>query len=485
MPILLDRRGPLFQQVYRALRDAIVAGTFAPATRLPPTREVAAELGVARSTVLLAYEQLAAEGYVCGRQGSGTYVQGGPRAPSAPPRSGRRAAPRLSRLGGALTAGRRLPIESSYVAGRRSLRWDFRYGMPSLEEFPLETWQRCLGRTVRRAPRRAYDYGAPQGSPALRGALAAHLGQVRGVPCTAEQIVIVSGSQQGLDLVARVLIDPGDRVVIEEPGYEGARHAFLAAGARLAPTPVDAEGMNPGSLPDARLAFVTPSHQYPLGGVLSWTRRAALLAWAARCRAWIVEDDYDGEYRLDGPPIPPLKTLDADERVLYLGTFSKVMFPALRIGYLVCPPALVDVVTRMRLVADGGSPQLEQDALADFIDRGAFARHVRRSRVRTADRRRVLIEALAEHLGDRVVVCGANSGLHIVVWVRGAPARSAGGIARRAAEAGVGIYPVTPYYLTPPREAGFILGYGAMRTGDIRDGIARLATVLTQSLRTR
>jgi GntR family transcriptional regulator/MocR family aminotransferase len=212
--------------------------------------------------------------------------------------------------------------------------------------------------------------------------------------------------------------------------------------------------------------------------VLSWTRRASLLAWAGRHAAWVVEDDYDGEYRFDGRPVPPLKALDADDRVLYLGTFSKVMFPALRIGYLVLPRTLVEPFRRAKLLADGGSPRLEQEALAEFITRGAFERHVRRSRQRNGERRAVLLEALHERLGDRVTVAGANAGLHVVAWVRGVPGRAAGGLARRAAEAGVGIYPITPYYLTPPAQAGFILGYSGLAAADIRAGIARLARVL-------
>jgi GntR family transcriptional regulator/MocR family aminotransferase len=246
----------------------------------------------------------------------------------------------------------------------------------------------------------------------------------------------------------------------------------------LAPVAVDDEGLDPDALPPARLALVTPSHQYPLGGVMSWTRRAALLAWASRTNAWVIEDDYDGEYRFDGRPVPPLKTLDADDRVLYLGTFSKVMFPALRIGYLVLSPALVEPFARAKLLADGGSPRLEQEALADFITSGAFEHHIRRSRMRNGERRAVLLQALRERLGDRVTVCGANAGLHVVVWVRGVATRGAGALARRAADAGVGIYPITPYYVTPPPQAGFILGYSGLRVQDIRAGIARLAQVL-------
>jgi len=473
----LDGDGPLFGQVYRALRDAIVEGDFPAGSRLPATRDLAGELRVARATVLLAYERLADEGYVAGRQGSGTYVQGTAPAPAVV-RPARAAGARLGRAGTSLVERRRMPLESAYVARRPPLRWDFRYGMPSLADFPLTAWRRCLGRAVRRG---AWDYGPPQGSPALRSALASYLARARGVRCTPEQIVIVTGSQQGVDLAARLLLDPGDRVIVEEPGYEGARNAFLARNARVRPVAVDDEGLDPAALGAARLALVTPSHQYPLGGVMSWTRRAALLAWAARTGAWVVEDDYDGEYRFDVRPTPPLKALDADERVLYLGTFSKVMFPALRIGYLVLPPALVDAFARAKVLADGGSPRLEQEALAEFVESGAFARHVRRSRARNGTRRAALLAALAAHLGTRVTVAGANAGLHVVIWLRGVPGRSTGAIARRAAAAGVGIYPITPYYVTPPAGAGFILGYSGLDVREIAGGIAALARVLARA----
>ena len=470
----LDGDGALFRQVYRALRSAIVEGDFAAGSRLPATRDLASELGVSRATVLLAYEQLGDEGYVAGRQGSGTYVQGAA-GPEPVARRAPASAPRLSAFGATLVERRRLPLESAYAAARSPLRWDFRYGMPSLDDFPMETWRRCLGRSARRG---AYDYGPPQGSTALRAALAGYLARARGVRCSPGQIVIVTGSQQGLDLASRLLLEPGDRAVVEEPGYEGARNAFLARGAVLAPVAVDDEGLDPATLRAARLVLVTPSHQYPLGGVMSWTRRAALLAWASRTGAWLIEDDYDGEYRFDVRPAPPLKALDADERVLYLGTFSKVMFPALRVGYLVLPPSLVDAFARAKVLADGGSPRLEQEALAEFIASGAFARHVRRSRTRNGERRAALLDALGKHFGDRVTVCGANAGLHVVVWLRGVAGRSTGTLARRAAGAGVGIYPITPYYLTPPAEAGFILGYSGLAVRDIAAGVARLAEVI-------
>jgi GntR family transcriptional regulator/MocR family aminotransferase len=296
--------------------------------------------------------------------------------------------------------------------------------------------------------------------------------------------VVVNGSQQAIDLAARVLLDAGDAVVIEEPGFEGARHAFRTAGARIVPGLVDTDGLDPAVLAGdggrARLLHVTPSHQYPLGGVMPYPRRVAVLEWAARAQAWVLEDDYDGEYRYAGRPVEALKSLDDGDRVLYVGTFSKVMFPALRIGYLVLPPALVEPFVRAKALVDGGSPVLEQDALADFIASGEFERHVRRSRVRSGARRATLLDALARELGDAVEIAGANAGLHVVAWLRDVALGDLRTVVRRAAAAGVGVYPVTPHYVTPPKRAGLLLGYASLPERDIRAGVAKLGEVLTR-----
>ena len=379
-------------------------------------------------------------------------------------------------------APRARPLFSSYVSERPRLPYDFRYGAPAMADLPLAAWQRCLGRRARRAPGRAYDYGHPQGSPALRAALAEYLARSRGVACSPEQMLIVNGSQQALDLSARVLLDPRDAVVIEEPCFEGARHAFELAGARLVLAPVDEEGLDPAILRregrHARLVYVTPSHQYPLGGVMPYPRRVALLAWAASADAWVIEDDYDSEYRYEGRPLETLKALDEGERVIYVGTFSKVMFPSLRVGYVVLPPALVEPFLRVKTLADGGSPSLEQDALADFLSEGHFERHLRRSRRHNGARRAALLEALRAQLGDAVEIAGANAGLHVVVWLRGRSSRGLSGLVREAAATGVGLYPVTPHYAEPPPRAGLLLGYAGLSERDIRAGVARLARLL-------
>ncbi|MBX3023519.1 PLP-dependent aminotransferase family protein [bacterium] len=479
----LDGEGPRFRQLYRALRAAIVDGTLAPGARLPATRALAGELGVSRTTVLLAFEHLAAEGYLAGRHGSGSYVQAAP-APrrTTLARGANQPAPRLSAYGAALAAAQRRPLFSGYSSERPALPYDFRYGAPSMVDFPLRAWQRCLGRRARRAAPRAYDYGHRQGSPALRAALAGYLRRARGIACEPDEMLIVNGSQQALDLAARVLLDRGDRAVVEEPGFEGARNALRAAGAELVFAPVDGEGFDPAVLARggraARLAYATPSHQYPLGGVMPYGRRVALLDWAARADAWVIEDDYDSEFRFAGRPLEALKALDEQRRVLYVATCSKVMFPALRIGYAVLPPALVEPFTRAKAIADGGSPVLEQDALADFIAGGDFERHLRRSRSRLGARRAVLLAALERELGDAVEVAGANAGMHLVVWLRDVPATRIGALARAAAEVGVGIYSVSPFYATPPARAGLLLGYAALDERDIRLGVERLARLI-------
>jgi GntR family transcriptional regulator / MocR family aminotransferase len=487
MWLTLDGNGPAFRQIYRAIRGRILNGELAASTRLPPTRSLAEELGVSRTTVLQAYEQLAAEGFILGRTGSGSYVSAAATAATRRRDAARtpRAAkqhPALSRFARRLEERRSRPLYSSYVSEQPPVAYDFRYGRPSIADFPVRAWQRCIGRRARAASVRAHDYGHPQGSPELRTALAGYLSRARGVSVDADHLLIVTGSQQGLDLAARVLLDPGDTAVVEEPGYEGARRAFEAAAATLAFVPVDADGLRSEELapvaPRARVAHVTPSHHYPLGGIMPYARRIALLAWARRAGAYVVEDDYDGEYRFGGRPLEALKALDQSDLVIYLGTFSKVMYPALRVGYLALPDPLVEPFVRAKLVADGGGPMLEQDALADFITSGEFERHIRRSRKRYAERRAVLLDALAKRLGDRVEVCGADAGLHVVVRLRDDRAPTAREIARRARAVGVGIYPLEAYYERPPRRPAFVIGYGGVKPADIRAGVAKLASVL-------
>jgi GntR family transcriptional regulator/MocR family aminotransferase len=487
MFVKLESGEPLGQQVYQTFRRAILAGEMAPATRLPSTRALALELGVSRNVVLLAYEQLLAEGYAEGRAGSGTYVAAAlPETPRVP-RPGRRArSVRVAGPGPLSRYGRRLaeipPAGPGATSVEHRLPYDFRYGVPSTDDFPRGIWRGIVARRLRAGSLGAMVYGPPEGHAPLRQALAAYLRRARGVVCEPDQIIVVNGSQQALDLTSRVLLDAGDRVVIEDPQYQGARRVFAAAGAVAVAVPVDADGLDVARIPPrstvARLAYVTPSHQFPTGVVMSLARRLALLEWAERVGAYIVEDDYDSEYRYEGRPIEAVQGLDSAGRVIYVGTFSKVLFPALRLGYLVLPPPLVAPFAAAKWLTDRHTATLEQEVLAEFVGDGHFERHLRRARMRHASRRTVLLEALTKHLGDRVEIMGANAGVHLLVWLRDVLPRGLNRVIAAAAAEGVGVYPVAPYYVEPPRRAGLILGYASLTESQIRSGIKRLAAVV-------
>jgi GntR family transcriptional regulator/MocR family aminotransferase len=473
MLVRLDGDGPLSTQLYAAVRRMILAGGVAAGTRLPSSRSLARELGVSRNTVLLAYEQLLAEGYVAGRGGSGTYVTGGLVAPDRGPAATRPERPRVSAY-----ARRLPPAPEPPVPGR--LPYDFRYGVPADDPYPGAVWRRLLSRRARGATALSLSYGPPEGIAPLREAIAAYASRARGVVCNASQVIVVNGSQQALDLAARVLLDAGDRVVIEEPQYQGARWVFAAADARLVAIPVDGEGLMTDRLPitGAGLAYVTPSHQFPTGVFMSLPRRLALLAWAGRHRAWVLEDDYDSEYRYEGRPIEAVQGLDREGRVIYIGTLSKVLFPALRIGYLIVPGALVESFRSAKWATDRHTPTLTQEVLADFIRDGHFERHLRRARLRHASRRAALLDALERHVRDDVEVIGANAGVHLVVWLRHLPRAALAALVSSAAASGVGVYPVDPYYLRRPARAGLMLGYAALDEPRIEAGVARLAAVI-------
>ena len=321
-------------------------------------------------------------------------------------------------------------------------------------------------------------YGRALGWLPLREAIAEYVTRTRGVAATFEQVVIVNGSQQALDLVARLLVDPGDRVVVEEPSYLSARQVFLAAGAELVSVPVDEAGLDVSQLPKrgpVRLAYVTPSHQFPLGGVLPLARRLELLQWAGRSGAFVLEDDYDSEFWYSGHPIEAIQGLDTAGRVIYVGTFSKVLFPSLRLGYLIVPPALVSPLAALKFLVDRHAPTFEQEVLASFMADGHFERHVRRARARNAARRSAMLEALVDALGNRVEVSGANAGLHMVAWLRDTPAAQLDDVIARAADLGVGVYSVAPYYADPPLKAGLLLGYAGLTEREIREGVRVLA----------
>jgi len=473
MVIPLSRRGePLFRQVYRRLRQAILSGTFRAADRLPSTRELADELGISRTVVLLAYDQLIAEGFAAGRGGSGTYVSAG-LSGDRPKRLERAAKLQLSRYGSTADA-----VGSSVdFPGRRSipLRYDFAYGgRGDVETFPYQMWRRILLRHARKAPVRQLDYGVAGGSLTLREAISVHLRRARAVICDASQVIVVNGSQQALDLIARVLIERGDPVAVEDPQYQGTREVLRAAGARSLPVPVDREGLRPDALPkNARVAFVTPSHQFPTGAILPLARRLALLDWARRKDAVVVEDDYDGEFHYEGQPLESLQGLDSEGRVIYVGTFSRTIFSALRIGYLIAPKSLVAAFTAAKWLCDRHTATLEQETLAEFISTGMYERHLRRVRRRNTEHRAALLDAIREYLGDRMEVAGDGAGTHVVLWPtdKRIPEDA---VIQHAASRGVGVYGISGYYVGRPARAGFLLGYSRMNEQGIREGIRLL-----------
>jgi GntR family transcriptional regulator/MocR family aminotransferase len=423
---------------------------------------------------VLAYEHLLAEGFVLGRAGSGTYVSEGLLA-GRPSARVRPVKVKLSRFGSSVeAAASQVGFPSAHGARPR---FDFAYGCSDIATFPFEAWRRILLRHAREAPVRELDYGPAAGSLALREAISVHLRRSRAVVCDPSQVIVVSGSQQALDLIVRVLIEHGDRVAIENPSYQGTREVLRSAGARLLPVPVDRNGLNTAKLPDdARAAFVTPSHQFPTGAILPLARRLALLDWASRKDAVVVEDDYDGEFRYEEQALESLQGLDTEGRVIYIGTFSRTIFSALRIGYLIVPKSLVHAFTSAKWLCDRHTATLEQETLAEFIATGMYERHLRRVRRRNTARRDVLLDAVGKYLGSRVDVTGDGAGAHVVLWPDRRVSESA--VTERAASREVGIYGVAQYFLTPPSRAGLMLGYSRLKEAEIREGIRRLSEIL-------
>ncbi|HEX6543230.1 MAG TPA: PLP-dependent aminotransferase family protein [Ktedonobacterales bacterium] len=496
--ISLDQyaRAPLYRQLYERLRAEILEGQLEAGARLPSTRALASQLGVSRNTTALAYQQLLLEGYLESRVGDGTRVaQMHPehlarisgkvarRTPRhAEPPASHPAQPaqsaQLSRRGRLVAA---LPYPDQLYAGLPDGEKPvFRVGQPDVAHFPHETWARLVARHARQLARVDSSYQKVQGYLPLREAIAAHIGITRGVHCSPEQIIVTAGSQGALDLVARVLLDPGDRAWVEDPGYMGAFGALLAAGADLVPVPVDGEGIivdvGRRLYPHARLAVVTPSHQFPTGVTMCLSRRLALLQWAREARAWVAEDDYDSEYRYSGRPLEALQGLDGGERVIYIGTFSKVLLPALRLGYLVAPADLVEGFIAARRFIDVHMPSLEQMALADFIAGGHFARHLRRMRAIYHERRDALVAALTHELGDLVEVGVPEAGMHLVAWLP--EGMSGQRVAHQAAALGLRVLTTTRNHPETHRREGLLLGFASDTPEELRAGVHTLARAL-------
>lgn len=471
---------PIYQQIYENLRGAILIGQLKRGTKLPSTRSLAVELGVSRNTVLSAYDQLTAEGYLETVEGKGTFVTRAlPEDLSVPDeavarRSSTDRAHHISARGSTVAAAQTMP-KALYPAAQG--RVAFTFGLPGLDAFPYELWARLISRHAHALYPNALNYQEPAGYPPLREAIADYLNVSRQVRCSASQIIMVNGSLGALQLALQVLLNPGDLAWMEDPGYLRARNALLAAGAQVVPVPVDKEGIRVEvgiqRARGARVVYTTPSHQSPLGVTMSLHQRWQLLDWARQADAYILEDDYDSEFRFDGRPLATLQSLDNDESVIYVGTFSKVLFPSLQIGYLVAPPALVDAMVTMRRAMDGQLPRLEQAVLTDFIQEGHFTRHIRRMRTLYAERRSALLE-LARDLP--LELDAPPTGLHLIGWLP--PGVDDRAVAAKAAEQRVDVLPVSTFAMDPLPRGGLLLGYGTLRKEEMAEGVRRLAAAL-------
>ncbi|HJZ82116.1 MAG TPA: PLP-dependent aminotransferase family protein [Pyrinomonadaceae bacterium] len=481
--IALDRSSAtsLHRQLYDQVRDAILSGRLTPGMRLPPSRELAGELGIARNTVMNAFDQLHAESYLERKVGDGTYVsrqlpddllqvKGVRRTEERPATNGAA----LSRWGATVAAIQTRP--GLYRGKPRP----FRTSTPALDAFPYKLWGQLLARRWGQSAEQLLVYGESAGYLPLRQAIASYLSTSRGVRCTAQQLIIVAGSQHGLEIVTRLLLEPGDPAWIEDPGFLGARAALAGAGAQVIPVPVAADGLNIAAGLERcaypRLIYVTPSHQYPLGMTLPLRQRLALLKLAAETGAWIIEDDYDSEFRYTGRPLAALQGLDTERRVIYIGTLSKVLFPSIRIGYIVAPVGLFDPFVRARSLSGHQSPTLEQAVLADFISEGHFARHIRRMRSLYAERQSALVKAGRRELQGFLELPPNDAGMHLMGWLpEGVDDRAA---FHAAAEHGVEVTPLSAYCLEQRNRGALRLGYTGYSPREIWSGVRRLAAAL-------
>ena len=472
---------PAYRQLYKELRAAILSGRLEAGSRLPASRVLATELDLSRNTVVAALDLLQSEGYVESRVGDGTYVAVTlpedrflPREPVKRGVPTTVAYPALSERGRALT--------HLSVTGGSMKPGPFAADLPAFDKFPIDAWSKLMAQSWRQVQPSMLGYADPAGYEPLRHLIAQHLRAARLLKCSASEVIITSGTQQSLDLLARVLIDQGDPVWLEEPGYVGARSAFIAAGARIVPVPVSESGLEIDAgvarEPKPRLIFVSPSRQYPLGVTMSRARRLELLAFADRSGAWIIEDDYDSEFRYRGAPLPAMQSMDEGERVIFLGTFSKSLLPSFRLGYIVVPPRLATAFANAKGVIDRHPPLLEQITLSSFIQNGLFAAHVRRMRQLYEARQVVLMEEIRLKVGTWLDISPADTGMHVVGYL-------ADGIDDRdvclaALERGLALRPLSIYYMEPPRRNGLILGFASTPPDRIRWGASRLAALFEE-----
>jgi GntR family transcriptional regulator/MocR family aminotransferase len=469
--VSLSGRGDLAARIYRELHEAVMDGRLSSGERLPPTRELARQLDVSRTTVALAYERLTAEGFVVGRVGSGTFVC------ADPPAADRS---RATSDGGVAIrpVWRELTERGTAAVANNGTEpaYNFAVGGPDTRSFPMPAWRRQVARQLREMTPVAGTYGDPAGHTGLRVEIARQIGLSRSVPAGAEDVIVTNGTQQALDLIARVLIEPGACVAVEEPGYPPARDLFVSLGARVVGVPVDAEGIVVSAIPaDARLVYTTPSHQFPLGPPMSLDRRAALLAWTRRADAVVIEDDYDSEFRFADRPLEPLHSLARGDRVLYLGSFSKTMLPMLRLGFLVAPPSLRPALRAAKRLTDRQGELTTQGAMARFMADGLFVRHLRRSTREYGARRALILDVLLRDFADRLEVVPSRAGLHLAAWLRGPGDVNA--LVRRAEAIGVAVESLSEYYAESTGRPGLAIGYGGIRLDRIEDGLHRLSTV--------
>lgn len=488
--IAVDRKAasPLHRQVYNGFREAILRRELRPGQRVPSTRDLAAQLRISRLPVLNGYAQLLAEGYLESRPGAGTFVSSllaertaGANRPKRPTGeaaflgAGPRPVSRRSKL---------LPRVETHV--RRRAWGPFGLHQPAYDHFPFPLWAKLTARHSRAPLAAALHRFDPLGSETFRQAVSAYLRTSRGLRCEPDQVMIVSGSQQALDITARVLFDSGDAMWMEEPGYWLARNVFRGAGCEMMPVPVDSEGLDVAEgirlskrrrRNEVRAAYVTPSHQFPLGVTMGAARRLQLLNWAQSAGAWVIEDDYDSEYRYESMPVASLQGLDSNGRVIYIGTFSKVLFPALRLGYIVIPPDLVESFIAARYSMDIFPPYLNQEVLTDFMNEGHFARHIRRMRLLYSQRRTALVESLEKEFGSKLPVHGAEAGMHLVVTL---PAGlNDMEIASEAEAKGLWLWPLSPTYAAGKPRSGLILGFGSTPESQMPTAVQRLQAVFS------
>jgi GntR family transcriptional regulator/MocR family aminotransferase len=477
---------PFFRQIYLQLREAILLGRLTPGKRLPSTRTLARELGVARNTVINAFDQLRAEGYLEGHIGSGTIV-----ARDLP--DDRPCIRVDAETGLGIAASRRPRIVFSRFGqaaldGPRDLNphpaAPFEVDLPATDVFPFETWRRLIAQRLRAGVRDMLAIADPAGHPPLRKAIADYVSAARGVSCSPDQVIITAGSQHAVDLAVRALLGPGDPAWVEDPGERGVRANLAAAGARLVAVPVDREGVDVAAgirlCRSARMVYVTPSNQYPLGGTMSMSRRLALLDWARETGAWILEDDCDSEFRYASRPLAALKGLDGNGNVIYIGTFSRSLLRPLRLGYIIAPPSLTEVLIATRGIIDRHPPPLEQAVVAEFMLRGHFATHIRRMRKLYADRQRMLVAAADAQLAGLLDVRAHGAGMHVIGWLPAGVDDVA--VSRAAAKRGVVVRPLSAHYVAVPKRSGLLLGYTSVTPAQLRDGVRVLASVLREAV---